>query len=157
MPSKRRYLRCRGFSLPELTIVVLIISIVAVAAIPHYGRSISQFRAEAAAKRVAADLMYARQTAMNQGVAKQVTFSTLTNTYSMPTVPNPDRSSLPYSVNLTTTAYPAKITAANFAGTSIVTFDRFGQPNTAGFVTVKSNEFQKSVTLNAVTGRAIVQ
>ena len=157
MPSKRRYLRRRGFSLPELTIVTLIIGIVAVVAIPRYGRSIAQFRAEAAAKRIAADLMYARQTAMNQGDSKQVTFVIGTNSYSMPNVPHPDRSSPSYSVNLSSTAYPAKITAADFGGTLNVTFDRFGQPNVAGSVTVKSDEFQKSVNLNAVTGIATVQ
>lgn len=157
MASTRRDRHRRGFSLPELMVVMLIIGIVAVAGMPSYARSISQFRAEAAAKRIAADLMYARQTAMNQGTSKQVAFAVSTNSYSMPTVPNPDRPSLMYSVKLSSTAYPAKIMAASFGGFSLVTFDRFGQPNTAGSITVQAQEYQRLVNLNAVTGRATVQ
>lgn len=157
MPHQRRCRHHGGFSLPELTIVVLIIGILAAAGIPRYADSITRFRADAAAKRIAADLMYVRQIAMNQGASKQVTFNISGNRYSMPAVPDPNRSALTYSVKLSSTAYPATITAANFGGTANVTFDRFGQPNATGYVTVTSGSYQETINLDAVTGRVTIQ
>ena len=157
MLGQRRHRRRHGFSLAELTIVVLIMGIFAAVSVPNYAESISRFRVQAAAKRIAADLMYARQVAMNQGVSKQITFAIPTNSYSMPNVPDPDRSALAYSVALSTTAYPATILAVDFGGSVSVTFDRHGQPDPAGYVTVESSVYQYQVDVDGVTGGVTVQ
>jgi Tfp pilus assembly protein FimT len=143
--------------LAELTIVVLIIGIFAAVGAPKYADSTALFRAEAAAKRIAADLKYARQAAMDQGVSKQVTFAVSSDSYSMPDVPDPDRSALAYVVDLSRTAYPASIVTVDFSGTAAVTFDRYGQPDSTGYVTVESSTYQYHVDVDGVTGDVTVQ
>lgn len=69
--------RCRpsrGVTLVELTMVVLIIDILAMVAAPRHIGSLAHFRVEAAARRIAADLEWARQTARTTGVNQTVTF-----------------------------------------------------------------------------------
>jgi prepilin-type N-terminal cleavage/methylation domain-containing protein len=146
-----------GYTLAELAIVALIIGIMAAVAVPKYLRSISQFRAESAAKRIAADLMYARESAINQGVHQKVVFATATNSYLMPDVANPNSSAVAYSVDLAFGDYPATLLAADFGGSETVTFDIDGQPDAGGSLTVDADGHQRTVKLDAVTGHAAVQ
>ena len=145
-----------GFSLIELVITTLVIGIIAAAAVPRYSGALARYRVAAAAKRVAADLNYARREAMNQGVSQDGVFNGPTNSYAMPTVPHPDSPGLTYSVALMDTEYPAMINAPNFGGSSTVTYDIFGQPSAGGSVTVLSNGNQRTVNVDAVTGIATV-
>lgn len=156
MDRQSQFSKCGGFTLIELTIVILIMGIMTATVAPKYIDSTARFRGKSAAKRIQADLMYARQVAMNQGVSQEVNFSLPSNTYSMPTVPDPNGSATSYSVDLSSTAYPATIVAVDLGGTSIVIFDRHGQPDAGGYVTVESGSHQYSVNLNQVTGRTTV-
>ncbi len=157
MVGKQASLRRRGFTLIELVIVMLITGILTAVAAPRYAQSVASFQAKAAAKRIAADLNYARQEAMNQGVSQQVTFVIASDSYSIPGVPNPDKTSQAYSVSLAATSYPAAITTADFSGSPAVTFDIHGNPDSAGSITVEAGGIQEVVKLDAVTGRATVQ
>ena len=136
---------------------MLIFGIFAAVAVPRFGESISRFRAKAAANRIASDLMYARQEAMNQGVSQPVTFVIASNSYSMPNALHPDKTAQTYSVDLSSTEYPASITAVDFGSSATVTFDISGQPDSAGYVTVDSGQYQNTVDLDVITGRATVQ
>ena len=60
----------------ELVIVVLILGITAAVAVPRYVDSISDYRVEAAAERIAADLGFARRMAVATGSEQRVHFHT---------------------------------------------------------------------------------
>src|SRR3954468_24220391 len=96
-PSPRRAL---AFSLFELLFVIAIIAIVAAMAMPRYGRSVARYRAECAAKRVAADLALARSTAKAVSAERIVTFNTVAGSYTLGAVRHLDHSSAPYTVTL---------------------------------------------------------
>ena len=146
-----------GFSVVELTLVALIVGIIAAAAVPRFSDALARYRTDAAAQRVAADLNYARQVAMNHGVTQPVAFTLATNSYSMANTPHPDSPGLTYDVDLMSTQYPATLAVVDFGGSTTVTFDIFGLPDAGGSVTVDSDGNQRIVNLDAVTGVATVQ
>lgn len=149
--------RTDAFTLVELIVVILIMGILVAVAAPVYSRSLSRYQAKAAIKRIASDLSYARQSAMNLGTSQAVEFSISTNSYSMPHAPNPNSSAIGYSVDLDSSSYPVAIATVDFGGTASVTFDMYGQPNTAGNIKVESGGFQEGVVLDAVTGLVEIQ
>ena len=66
----------RGFSLPELMIVVALIAILSAVAVTSIKSNLPQYRLSGAARRVMTDLMLARMEAVSKNVDKSVTFTT---------------------------------------------------------------------------------
>jgi prepilin-type N-terminal cleavage/methylation domain-containing protein len=175
--SMRRYellrpLR-RGLTLIELTIVMLIMGIMAAAASPRYFESISRFRVEAAATRIAADLNHVRGRAKMKGPLEEewVCFYPATEKYEMVDDPDPDREANEYWVDLSKTAYPVDLVSATFVSTSgftsskTVKFDLFGMarvgnspilPLASGQIIVQCGGQQRTITIDPVTGEASV-
>src|SRR3954469_21071709 len=90
----------RGYSLMELALVLVIIAILGGIAAPRYSRAISHYRAEMAARRVAADLNLASARARQQSTSQQVAISG--NTYQIVGMADMEKPSTTYSVDLTT-------------------------------------------------------
>ncbi|MEO8494724.1 MAG: type II secretion system protein [Planctomycetota bacterium] len=157
MPSQRRYCCRSGFSLPELTIVVLIIGILAVATVPKLFDSVDYFHADAAAKRIKQDLEMARRRARSKGTAQSVAFVSSTSTYSLPNVPDLDRSGANYAVDLTRAPYSCLLINVNFNGTETVTFDGYGVPNQPGKIGLKAGTYAQTITIEATTGKVTIQ
>src|SRR5918993_3806654 len=88
--------RAAGFSLFELLFVISIIAIVAATAMPKYGRSVARYRAECAARRVAADLALAKASARAASDERVVTFNTVAGTYTLGSVRHLDHGVQPY-------------------------------------------------------------
>src|SRR5688500_13395076 len=89
-----------GFSLFELLFVISIIAIVAATAMPKYGRSVARYRAECAARRVAADLALAKAGAKAASAERVVTFNTVAGSYTLASVRHLDHGTKPYTVAL---------------------------------------------------------
>lgn len=146
-----------GFSMLELALVIVIISIVAAIAIPRYANAISHYRADMAARRIAADLLLAQNNAQISSTSRTVTFSTVSNQYTIPAMDDLDSPPTSYVIKLGDDPYKATLVSASFGDDSSVIFDGYGVPDNGGQVVVQAGHFSKTVVLNADTGRAAVQ
>ncbi len=153
-----------GISLIEIIVVLAIAGVLGAIATPRLARSAARQRAVAAAKRVAADLAYARSDAMTAGAGRRVFISPLRGMYEVQESANPvTLKAAPYRVNLGAGPYQCKILGAMFGNdagekydftgvsesTSLVVFDGYGTPDTAGRVVVGCGDVMFVVELSA--------
>jgi prepilin-type N-terminal cleavage/methylation domain-containing protein len=146
-----------GFSLFELLFVIAIIAIIAAMAMPKYGQSVARYRAQCAARRVAADLMFARSAAKAASADRVVTFNTVAGSYTLSGVRHLDHASAPYTVDLSDSPYHAILDFADFGGAPQAVFDMYGAPKWSGTVVVHVGEFRQTVALNRDDGSVTVQ
>ncbi|MBT8484734.1 MAG: prepilin-type N-terminal cleavage/methylation domain-containing protein, partial [Phycisphaerae bacterium] len=99
----------RGHSLIELTIVVMLVATIAVIAVPRYTRSLERYRVDAAARRVVADLAYARTQARLVGQSRTVTFNLAKSAYTISDVRGLRDDGGPYEVVIADEPYSASI------------------------------------------------
>ncbi len=149
--------RRQGKTLLEVSIVVAIMGIVAMAATPKYHSAINNFRVDAAANRIASDLAYVKRQAMAISDNASVQFSPNAETYTVTGVPSLDRTTSGYTVNLTVEPYRIDLVSASFGGSQTVTFNRFGAPNAGGSLVVGGSGYQRTITVNATSGRTTIQ
>ena len=154
--AKRRLEGAAAFSLLELVLVVCLLAIIGAIAAPRYANSLTTYRADMASKRVAADLMLARNNAWCAGAARTVTFSTTTHSYTMAGIRALDSAAADYVVQLAIDPYAATIVSAAFNGQPSVTFSGYGLPNAGGQVVVGAGASRKTIVLDANSGNASV-
>ncbi len=147
-----------GFTLAELVMVVLIIGIITAVAAPKYIDSLSRYRAEAAAQRIATDLKYARREAVGGSITRRVQFDVpAINQYTLVGIPHLDDPSRTYEVDLSAPPYSALIVSVNFGGDAELIFDGYGAPDSGGTVVVASGGYQETVSVDADSGKVAVQ
>ena len=144
---RRASLRAAGFSLFELLIVVSLFAIVAAMAVPRYASSVGRYRADAAARRVAADLALARAKARAVSAERTVTFNAAAGAYTISGMRHLDRASDPYTVNLSEAPYHVLVAHADFGGVPQARFDMYGEAAFGGVVRVRSGDYERTVTL----------
>jgi type II secretory pathway pseudopilin PulG len=145
-----------AFSLFELLFVISIISIVAAMGIPRYGQSVARYRAECAARRVAADLMFARSSAKAASAERLITFNTVAGSYTISATRHLDHAARPYTVALVDAPYHATLQYADFGGAPQAQFDMYGNPKWSGTVIVRCGDFQHTVALNRDDGSVTI-
>jgi Tfp pilus assembly protein FimT len=141
--------RC-AFSILELVIVGLVMSILAAVAAPVFYDSLLFHRVELAARRVKADLELTRTQARLTSSTRFIKF--VNSTYTLTNTTNLDHPGAAYTVNLAKQPFVLDSATASFAGSSIVSFNGYGAPSSAGTVVLTAKSHQCAVTLNGVTG-----
>lgn len=140
----------------DLVITVMVIGIMAAVAVPRFVGSLQRYRVEAAAKRVQADLGFARRTAMARSTPLTVQFTGASHNYTIVGVDRPDRVGQAYTIQLADSPYQSIIVSAVLGGDESVQFNQYGVPDSGGTITVQSGAFQKTVTIDPETGRATI-
>lgn len=148
-----------GFSVIELVIVLAIIATLAAIAMPRYTTSLANYRADAAARRVAADFAYARSRAIAGSTSQSVVFTKSINSYQLTGATNPDKPSAAFVVSLAAEPYKAVIDDINFGGTGATSFtiNGHGYPDKGGFVVVRVGQVTRRVVLSRAHGTTEVQ
>ena len=155
--DRRRAKRCGGFSLFELVIVMVIVAIMAAVAVPRYGKASQRYRTEMAARKVIADLNYARRRASISSTAQSIDFDASNAQYEISGVKDLRTGSNDYTVILSESPYNAKIVSVEFNGDGEVIFDGYGVPDSGGTIVVGVGDYTRTVVLNADSGKAEIQ
>lgn len=156
---------CRpGFTMIEVMVVVVIISIVAMMAIPLIS-SAGSMQLKSAANMIAADLEYAKSMAISRQKIYAVVFNDSSESYEVQDpnglIPHPVRTGLQYLVNFKQDSRLSSvdITGVDFDTTNTVKFDYLGSPlngnNTplnSGVVSLQAGESALTVNVEPVTG-----
>ena len=155
--NNARETRIAGVTLVEMVIVLMVLGIMTAAAAPKFFDSLARYRAEAAANRIAHDLRLARRHAEATSASQSVIFnSPATHQYQTPGMDDPQRGGQTYTVNLAGEPFLAIIVSASFDGDATIVFDGYGVPDSGGSVTVQVGSHQKTVTVDADSGKVDV-
>jgi prepilin-type N-terminal cleavage/methylation domain-containing protein len=146
-----------GFSLIEALVVLIIISLLAAIAAPRYAQFVARQHVEAAARRIATDLDWARRTAHSVSASRTVTFDGVTHSYSMAGMKNPNHPGVAYRVELGKDPYRTRIVGASFGGDASIVFNGYGAPDSGGSVVIAVGAYQKTISIDAKTGRSTIQ
>ena len=146
----------RAFSLVELVLVIAITAMVTAIAAPRYANSVARYRADSAARRVAADLALAQNNASTAGRVQPMVF--ISRSYQMPGMAHLDGKSYgDYTVDLGADPYKVTRVAAEFGGDATVKFDLYGNPDTGGSVVIEVGDFRRVVVLSPDSGRVTIR
>ncbi|UCC96801.1 MAG: GspH/FimT family protein [Phycisphaerales bacterium] len=153
----------RGFTVVELLIVVVILSIVALTAIPMMS-SAASIQIRSAANMIAADLEYARSMAISRGQNHSVVFDKTADNYRIvdqggTVVQHPVKKGFTYIVDFRNESRLNRvdITNASFNTAQTVTFDCLGSPIEGGTVNLQAGGIITTITVEPVTGFVSIQ
>ena len=139
---------CRhGFTFVETTIAILVMGIMAAVAVPTYLSAVTNYRVNMAARKIIADLNYARAEAQRYSQNRTVQFDTTNNSYTLVNVTDIDNSANAYVVELVEDPFSSTLVSAVFGGDAVVIFDMYGRPDTSGAVVVQTGSVQKMISL----------
>lgn len=147
-----------GFTLIEIMIVVVILSIAAVIAVPMLS-SAQDVQLKAAANVIAADIEYAKSMAIGTGSSHSVVFNTAGENYKLTdsdgtTIAHPVKRGFDYTVDFTNDSRLSKVNiiTASFGGIATVSFDSFGSPASGGEIVIKAGTDSITIQVEDVTG-----
>ena len=145
-----------GFSLLELVVVLAIITTLAAIAVPRYQMSLARYRADLAARRIVVDLTYAQTSAKAASSSQHVIFYANEERYELVGISPLDGDAGQYTIRLSEKPYEADITSADFGGDAQITFDGWAMPDSGGAVIINVGSEQRTITVDAETGRASI-
>lgn len=139
----------------DVVITALIVGVLAAVVVPRFVGSLHQYRVDAAATRIQADLELARESAISLSKSVVVQFTPDSDEYSMPQLTDPDHPGSAYTVRLSASPYETSLVSAMFGGDAEVEFDHFGRPDSGGTITIQSGDRQRVLTIDTEVGQAM--
>ena len=155
--QRRAALTPRGFSLLELVLVLGIVGVVAGVAAPRLTGATMRYRVALTARRIAADLGLAQSWARTSSKNQTVAFDAAGTGYRMTGVRTLDNRSWNYEVSFGSDPHQITLVSVDFGGDPNVVFDAYGAPDSGGTVVIRADGTQKTITLDAYTGKANLQ
>ena len=110
-----------------------------------------------ATQRVIADIALARSSARASGKGLVMNFASPANGYTLVGLSAPDGRTGDSAVSLAADPYKVLISSATFGNDTSAKFTRYGTPEAGGTIVVSSGAYQKTILVDAVTGRAEAQ
>ena len=148
--------RTPGFSLIELVLVMTIIAVLSAIAVPRYADALARYRADAAARRVVADLNYARQRARSSSTSVKVKVKPALDCLEIVGEQSMDDPAGGWITDLSASPYLADMVSSDFSGNKVV-FNGYGYPDSGGLIVLTVSSESRTIVLDADTGKAVVQ
>jgi prepilin-type N-terminal cleavage/methylation domain-containing protein len=152
-----------GFTLIEVIIAVVILSIVAAVTVPSWSTASDTSQALAAVRIVAADLEYAQSVAITYRKSVTVTFDVDDDSYTVKDasgfLTHPFRKDdFEVAMDDMSGTEEAEISAAEFGSpaTATLVFDETGTPTAGGTVKIQAGNATHTITVSGATGRVTV-
>ncbi len=147
-----------GFSLLEVTAVLVLMSTIAMIAVPRWTAALQRLRVSNAAMRIVADLDRAKSAAYSSSAEKALVFAVNASSYSVNNVTPLNNSSGPYVVSLAADPFHCKLISVwGQTGIQSVTFTGFGVPSRGGVIIIESGSARKTIIVDATSGSAVIQ
>jgi prepilin-type N-terminal cleavage/methylation domain-containing protein len=148
----------RGFTVIEILIVLVIMTIAALTAVPMMS-SASSVQIRSAASMIAADLEYAKSMAISRGQNYSVRFDQNADSYRIVdqgniVIQHPVKKGFNYIVDFQsdTRLNRVDITGANFSGNPDVEFDSMGSPQSGGTISLQAGGTTVTIMVVPITG-----
>ena len=151
-----------GVTLLDISITVLVMGVLSAVALPKFAVVLESRRADATARRIAADLEYARRTAMTTSRNCSVQFLSSLDRYTMTGVPHPHRPGQNYAVTLSEISEGVQITNVDFDAGATLTYTVHGlpvvgtSPLVSGQLVVSSGSASRTLTIDPTTGKVLL-
>jgi len=147
-----------GFTIIELTIVIVILGIMSASALTVFTGS-TEYRLDATARKIASDLRYGQQLAMDNHGSYRISFDVASDEY---VLYDRDSTSDPakdpftgtdFVVELNTEIFSGVTLAkVDFGGSAYVEFDKEGTPSAGGTIYIASGGLKKKIEVLSQTG-----
>lgn len=156
----------RAFSLLELVIVLAIMAVVASLASVRYAGALATYRVDAAARRLQADFETARQRSRTLGVSVYLDLDADNSSYDIRTraeinsgaARSTTATNGPIKVDLRDAPYNARIARlTSSSGSSIAIFEPTGICSTTMRIAIRVGERERTVELDASSGRSTIK
>ncbi len=152
----RRATTRTAYTLVELIIVLLVISILAVVAGSRVSHSMCVQRAEGAARRIVADLEMLRARARHGSQQQNIVFDANTHCYTIASFVDPDRPGEPYHVSLAD-LYQAQLDTVNLGGDATLLVTGHGVADSSGTIIVRSGTEARTILIDSDTAKGEIQ
>ncbi len=146
-----------GFTMLELVLVMAIMATLAAIAVPRYQGSLTRYRADLAARRIVHDLELAQATAKAKGAALTVRIHQGADEVVLFDTAGLDPHLSEYRTKLFEPPYQADITMSAFGGNNYIIFDGWGVPDSGGYAILEVGSEERTITVDAETGKATIE